>query len=111
MPEEHNRYFENAIYFPLLLNVLDRDRQTIEKTSIKLKRPYLDLIESSTNLILRDQKETSIYMRKNNLKLIKDETDENITEYIFVYGGYQDSRRYLDVRLRNRTKELLEVFF
>lgn len=111
IPQEHLPYFENAIYFPLLLSVLDRDRKTIEKSAIKLKQAYLDLIEGATDLILKEQKETSDYMRTYQLKLIKGETDENVTEYIFIYKGYENVRRYLNVRLRNRTEELLGVYF
>ena len=33
------------------------------------------------------------------------------TEYIFISGGYEDHRRYLNVRLRNRTEELLDLYF
>lgn len=32
-------------------------------------------------------------------------------EYIFVHRGFENSRRYLNVRLKNRTGELINVFF
>ncbi|PZX04897.1 hypothetical protein C7437_103148 [Psychrobacillus insolitus] len=33
------------------------------------------------------------------------------TEYVFFHGGYEEHRRYLNVRLRNRVKELLSIYF
>ena len=38
-------------------------------------------------------------------------SDIEFTEYTFISGGYEDHRRYLNVRLRNRTEELMSIFF
>jgi len=44
------------------------------------------------------------------MKLLRVGLDDTTTEYTFFYGGYEQNRRYLNVRLRNRTEELLEVY-
>ena len=41
------------------------------------------------------------------MELIKRGNDGTFTEYEFIHEGYSDKRRYLNVRLRNRTEELL----
>lgn len=41
------------------------------------------------------------------MKVIKGKTDVTFTDYVFIYKGYQDHRKYLNVRLRNRTEELM----
>lgn len=45
------------------------------------------------------------------MKVIKVKNDGALTEYTFMHGGYEDHRRYLNVRLRNRTEELISVYF
>ena len=45
------------------------------------------------------------------MNVIRRKTDDTFTEYVFIYGGYEDHRRYLNVRLRNRTEELLTEYF
>lgn len=57
-----------------------------------------------------DLKETKEYLPENNMKLLRVGLDDTTTEYTFFYGGYEQNRRYLNVRLRNRTEELLEVY-
>ncbi|WP_438312188.1 hypothetical protein [Sporosarcina sp. FA9] len=104
-------HFENAIYFPLLILILERDRDSIEKGPFKLKGPYLKLIDGALELVRIEQKESNIYMRRNNMKVIKGKNDGTFTEYAFYNVGYEDHRRYLNVRLRNRTEELMDVYF
>jgi hypothetical protein len=109
IPEDSLPYFEKMIYLPMVIIILERDRETFEKGSFKLSRPYLNIVDQSLKSIFNDLKAAKLYMRQNNMKVIKGEHDKTFTEYTFFYGGYEENRRYLNVRLRNRTEELLEM--
>ncbi|MEK3935904.1 hypothetical protein MKY41_11305 [Sporosarcina sp. FSL W7-1349] len=111
IPVEALPKFENAIYFPLLIQVLERDRVAVERGPFKLKGPYLKLIDQALKNIHAEQKETNAYLRANKMKVIKGGNDGTFTEYSFLHDGYEDSRKYLNVRLRNRTEELMSVYF
>lgn len=41
IPEEAIPYFENMIYLPMVLTILEKDRTIFEKAPFKLKRPYI----------------------------------------------------------------------
>jgi len=110
-PPEALPYFENAIYLPMVIIILERDRAEIEIGSFKFKNPYLKVIEQAEKLAQEDLKITNNYLRKNNMKLNKKGNDGTFTEYVFCNKGYEDPRRYLNVRLRNRTEELISVYF
>ncbi|MED3792775.1 hypothetical protein P4571_10085 [Niallia alba] len=45
LSEEKRNIFENAIYFPMLLTVLDCDLKVANAAPFKLKQVYLNLIE------------------------------------------------------------------
>ena len=107
IPTEALEYFNNAIYYPLLLVVLGRDKAAIEVGDFKFKGPYLKIIERAEDLVSDDFKQVNIYFRQHNMKLNKLGNDGTFTEYEFIYEGYSDKRRYLNMRLRNRTEELL----
>lgn len=111
IPSDALPHFENAVYFPMLITILEQDREAIEKGPFKLKSPYLNLIEKAINQIQKESKQTHDYFKQNKMKLIKNKSEDTFTEYIFVHNGYQDSRRYLNVRLKNRTEELIKAFF
>lgn len=110
IPQEALPHFENAIYLPMLLTILSRDKEAIEASPIKLKKPYLDMIEKAIDSVQKDMRDTSQYLRSNKMKLTKGKTEGIFTEYIFIHKGYEDTRRYLNVRLKNRSEELLSLY-
>lgn len=111
IPVESIPHFENAIYLPMLIQILEKDLLIIEVTSIKLKRPYTKMIDQAIQNVQAELKKTIIYLRRNNMKLVKKGTDKEFTEYAFYNGGFEDHRRYSNIRLRNRTEELMSEYF
>jgi len=111
IPQEEILHFENMIYLPMVLIVLERDRTLFENGTFKLKRPYLELVEGAVMQVQKDLKETKIHMRKHQMKLARGAADDTFTEYVFYHRGYEDHRRYLNVRLRNRVEELIRMYF
>ena len=69
IPADAMPKFENMIYFPMLIAVLERDRQAIRKWLIQLKGPYLKLIDESIKRILDEQ--------KGNIHLSKEKQHES----------------------------------
>lgn len=110
IPIEAVPYLESAIYLPMLLIVLEKDYELIEKGPFKLKRPYVHLIEEAKKLAENDLQNTKSYLRKHSLKVVQGERDELFTEYHFYYQQIFEVRRYSNIRLRNRVEELLDSY-
>lgn len=108
--QEEIVHFEKAIYLPMVLIVLERDRSLFEKGSFKLKRPYIEMVDNAIKQVRKELQETKIHMLKHHMKIIRGAGDDTFTEYVFYHGGYEDHRRYLNLRLRNRVEELLRVY-
>lgn len=106
---EDLEHFENLIYLPMLLTILSRDREQL--SGVKLSKPYYYLIDNAIKEIQKDLQKSNGYAQKHNMKLIQGKTDDTFTGYIFMYKGYEDARSYLNVRLRNRTEELIGLYF
>ncbi|QNK87727.1 hypothetical protein H7992_21575 [Sporosarcina sp. resist] len=111
IPSEALPYFENMIYLPIIISILERDREVIETSSFKLKGPYINIVENTLKTVRGELKDTNTYARNRNLKLIKKGKDGSFTEYAFIHNGYEDIRRYMNIRLRNRTEELINEYF
>lgn len=111
LPKEAIQHYENEIYFPMLITILVKDKSVIEKGPFKLNKPYLNLIDKALNKIQKESKQSHDYFRHNQMKLVKGKKDELFTEYVFVHGRNEYPRRYLNVRLRNRTEELMNMYF
>ena len=91
--------------------VAERDREVIETSLFKLKEPYIYIVESALKIVRAELKEPNNYARSKNMKLIKRGKDGTFTEYVFIHNGYEDTRRYMNIRLRNRTVELISIYF
>lgn len=111
IPQEALPYFESSIYLPMLIKVLKNDLLTIQASAIKLKRPYTKMIDHAIKDAKYDLKLTNVYLCQNNMKLYKGNMDADFTEYGFNHLGIEDKRRYSNIRLRNRTEELIEEYF
>ncbi|RNF39388.1 hypothetical protein [Planococcus salinus] len=108
--QEQVVHFENMIYLPMVLTILERDRALFETGAFKLNRPYIELVDGAIKQVQKELKETKIHMRKHHMKMLRGTGDDTFTEYVFYHGGYEDHRRYLNLRLRNRVEELLRVY-
>lgn len=109
--DEERDIFENAIYLPMVLTVLDRDLKVANATPFKLKQVYLNLIEHTMKIVQKDMSENKTKMYKNKWKLVKGESDEAFTEYNFYFNGYHEVHRYFNHNLRNNTEKLLNHYF
>ncbi|MEH7524212.1 hypothetical protein V7149_13160 [Bacillus sp. JJ1503] len=110
IPEEDRNIIEQAIYLPMVLTVLNRDLNVINKSPFKLKQPYLNLIEETMKVIQKELKEVKQYMYKNKLKVEQLKRDEAFTMFMFLYKGYEEQHNYFNPRIRNRVQELLEFY-
>lgn len=47
IPAESLPYFEKMIYLPMIIIILERDREAFKIGSFKLSRPYINITEQS----------------------------------------------------------------
>ncbi|MDW0110782.1 hypothetical protein [Sporosarcina aquimarina] len=103
-------YLENMIYLPMILTIVERDRMLFEQGNFKLKKPYIELLDDVARRVHKELGNTAAYLRGNRMSVVRGKMDDIFTEYIFVHDRQEDCRRYLNVRLRNRTEELLSHY-
>jgi hypothetical protein len=110
IPEKDRDILEQAMYLPMLLTILERDRIIFEKGHFKLKGPYMDLIEETIKAVQRDLKETKHAMRIGHMRVEQVARDEAFTMFLFIYKGFEEQHNYFNPRIRNKVQELLEYY-
>jgi hypothetical protein len=111
IPDEDRYLMEQFIYLPMVLTVLNRDMNAIQHSQIKLKQPYLLMIEEAMKKIQKELSEIKKEMKKRQLKVVKIEQDEAFTMYSFLYKGYEEHHNYFNPRIRNKVQELIIHYF
>lgn len=110
IPAEDRERFEHAFYLPMLLTILERDRLIVEKSHFKLNKPYLELIEDTMKAVQQDLSSVKMYMREKGMKVIKLQSDDAFTLYLFIYKGYEEKHNYFNPRIRNHVENLLRFY-
>jgi hypothetical protein len=111
IPDEDRYLMEQFIYLPMVLTVLNRDMNAIQHSQIKLKQPYLLMIEEAMKKIQKELSEIKKEMKKRHLKVVKMQQDEAFTMYSFLYKGYEEHHNYFNPRIRNKVQELIIHYF
>jgi len=110
IPPEERNMIEQAIYLPMVLTVLNRDLKSVNASTIKLKGPYLRLIEETMKEVQKELSDIKRYMNKNKIKVYQSNHDEAFTMFTFLYKGYEENHNYFNPRIRNKVQELLEYY-
>lgn len=110
IPEHDRNMIEQAIYLPMVITILNRDRVIIESSPFKLPKPYLELVEEALKSVERELAVVRKYLRKENIKVSELKRDEAFTMYCFIYRGYEEHHNYFNPRLKNKVEELLGYF-
>ncbi len=101
---------EQSILLPMLLTILERDRQIFEQLPFKLKPPYFALIEKTMMAVQKELREVKLKMKKGNMKVFEKTRDEAFTMYTFFYNGYEEPHNYYNLNIRNKVEKLLEQY-
>jgi len=109
--EKDLMYFENKLFLPMVIKVLEKDLELINKLPFKFNRPYINKIENALKLIRKDLKIAEIYLRRNDMKASKWEASEGSTTYVFSSRGVEDHRKYLNTEIKTNCEELLYKYF
>ena len=104
-------YFENGLYLPMLIKVLEKDLKSFEKLPFKLNRTYQTKVEKVLKLIRKDLKTADIFLVRNNMKVAKWETSADSTTYAFISQGTEDHRKFLNTEIKTKCEELLYRYF
>ncbi|MBM4764190.1 hypothetical protein [Bacillus sp. B15-48] len=107
IPEKDRDFLEQAIYLPMILTILERDLQVVQKSEFKLKKPYLELIDDTMKVIQKELSTVKRYLKEHSLKVEKMKQDEAFTMYRFLYRGYEEQHNYFNPRIRNKVQELM----
>ena len=110
IPDEAYRYLEDVIYLPMLTKVLEQDLELIMKLPFKLNRPYIAIVEKALHRVHADLKRADIYLKRHNMKVIRESLTKEQSNYVFTHMGYEERKSYSNMLLRERSEELLGTY-
>ncbi|KAA0547586.1 hypothetical protein FZW96_12120 [Bacillus sp. BGMRC 2118] len=112
LTDEEEQLIEDYIYKTYLINVLEKDHQSIETLNFKLMEPYQHLVESTLKQLRLDIRDIKVKFRKLKAKVEGPEVvNVEFLEYKYFVRGYQGVKRIFMYHFRNEANKLLERYF
>lgn len=108
--EEERYLFEQAIYLPMVLTILNRDNDVVQQAPFKLKKPYLTLIEETMKAVQKELFQIKKQMSQKRMKVVEIERDEAFTQFLFVTNNWEENHNYFNPKIRNEVQQLLQKY-
>ncbi|WP_096435249.1 hypothetical protein [Alteribacter populi] len=108
---EEERLSESFILYELMRRVLEKDLVKMAQAPVKLKDPYIHLVEQTLRDLSKKLHDTKAQMKRLNIKVELNEHDETFSEYTIFFRGYASTAKYLNVHLRNQVAKQIEAWF
>lgn len=103
-------HFERKIYLPLLIIVLEKDIASIEKLPFKFRRVYLNLLENRLKQMRLDLKESTNYLVRHNMRLVRDKPGLESTKYTLISAGYEEHLTFANDEMKKTSEEMLSSY-
>lgn len=110
IPTEAYRYFEQRIYLPMVITILERDKQIAAELPLKLPRPYEGLIDKALAHARADLKSANAYLVRRDMRLVKLQAEGDSQLYILMYANFEEHRRIPIKELRDKTEALMTEY-
>ncbi|MFL0584738.1 hypothetical protein ACH0B6_19390 [Solibacillus silvestris] len=91
------------IVLELFLKTLERDRDQISK--LKMKDVFEEWYNSKINETFQEFKKLRDFLYKKGCKIEKQKSDDFMTYYFILFRGYDETRSYSNIALRNWVSE------
>ncbi|WP_416150645.1 hypothetical protein ACM26V_06645 [Salipaludibacillus sp. HK11] len=108
---EEEQLVESYILLEMARKVLERDLAHINQAPLKLKEPYIHLLEMTLHRLSRKLYVTKFTMKQLGLKIQLNAYDKTFSEYTIFFRGYILTAKYLNTHLRNQVSKQIEDLF
>jgi hypothetical protein len=111
LSQQEETLYDAYITLTFARKVLQNDLICVEKSSIKLKEPYKQLIHASLSEISKELFEVKKQLHKANMKIEFGSNDGTFSEFHCYFRGYVKTSRFLNIHLKNKVQDKLNYFF
>lgn len=108
--KEAYEHFERVIYNPLLIIVLEKDIDSMQHLLFKFRNIYVNLLKRALKQMKRDLKESSIYLVRHNMRLVRDKPGQESTKYTLISMGYEEHLTYANEEIKKKSEEMLSSY-
>lgn len=108
---EEQEIIHQFVILTLARKALELDLHHLEKVALKLKEPYTALTRSVLDHLSRELSVLKRYMLAHQLKVVPSEKNSMFTKYNYYCRGYEGTKHYLNMNLKNQVSQYISNCF
>ncbi|ADH99392.1 hypothetical protein [Salisediminibacterium selenitireducens] len=102
---------EHYILLTLCRQVLERDLKAFSQSSIRMKDPYVHLIEFALTALSKDLYKIKGEQQQKKMTIHRASVSDTFSEYVIHYQGYTYTMTYKNVHLKYQVQDCIEDLF
>ncbi|MDQ0220714.1 hypothetical protein ELQ35_01990 [Peribacillus cavernae] len=110
LSERDRNALRQAVFLPIVLKVLEKDRLVIEKAKFTFRLSYLQLLEQTIAAVHKDIRKTKEHMWETGMKIEEEKLDDGTSRHVFIHKGQRESHTYPAITIRNNVYDLLDYY-
>ncbi|NLP52160.1 hypothetical protein [Bacillus sp. RO1] len=113
LPSEDIEIADQYVILNLLIDTLERELKSIEASTIRLQKPYLELTDNVLKTGRRDLIELKRVMRQKGIKVFDKviHSEGDFWNYKYLIRGYEGNLNYLKYALKMKMQKRLMEYF
>ncbi|WP_093072269.1 hypothetical protein [Salisediminibacterium halotolerans] len=111
LSREEEQIVESFIFLDIARKVLEKDLSRLQHAPLKIKEPYIRLIEAALEKLSTHMYRTKWEMKQADLQVQLQRMDSTFSEYSIFFRGYVVTAKYLNPHLRNQVSRMIEQLF
>jgi hypothetical protein len=109
--EFEEQLISEYIHLDFLIEILESDLNTLKQVPLKIKEPYLLIIEATLKKVRTELRIVKAKMRELKIKVFsKRRLDDMFIEYQYTAHGYHGSNKYWDAALLFASSKRLKKY-
>lgn len=111
LKKAEERLIERYILLTLCRQVLERDLKAFNQSSIRMKDPYVHLIEFALTALSKELHKIKAEQRQIKMTIRRASVSDTFSEYVIYFQGYTYSMTYMNVHLKYQVQDCIEDLF
>lgn len=111
LKESEELLIERYILLTLCRKVLERDLKAFSQSSVRMKDPYVHLIEFALNALSKEHYQIKVEKQQKKMTIRRESVSDTFSEYVIHYQGYTYTMTYMNVHLKYQVQDCIEDLF
>ncbi|QTM98645.1 hypothetical protein ERJ70_04640 [Sediminibacillus dalangtanensis] len=107
LSEEQLSVASRFLFLSMAIVVIQKDLQSIQTGSFKIKEPYTDLLGKMEQEAVAERRQLRSRMANEQLQVVSLNKNDSFSSFLFICQGREEKRNYFNPAIRKKVETIL----